>query len=395
MYGFISIQDSLLFSLLDHRYFQRLGRISQGGLSYLVYPGAHHTRFHHALGAMHLMGEAMQVLRQKGIEISDEEQLAAKVAILLHDIGHGPFSHTLEGKIWKNISHEEISLHFMQLLAQELHHSTLDMALEIFSGSYPRKFIHQLVSGQLDTDRLDYLMRDSFFTGVAEGIIGSERIIKMMHVNDDRLVIEEKGIYSVEKFLIARRLMYWQVYLHKTVLGAEILLIHIMNRAFCLFQEGQPLFLTTALQPFFHRQKHDISLLEPFSQLDDHDIFVCIKEWSNHTDKILADLCNRLLHRRLFKIRMQTTPFDEDRIADIRGKISRQMNLSDAETDYYMHSGSVKNTAYDTEKDEILILMKSGEVMNIFEASMHLESHNMQKEMKRYYLCIPKEVQIN
>lgn len=394
VYGFISVSDPVIQKLIDHPWFQRLSRISQGGFLYLVYPGAHHTRFHHALGAMHLMQEAIEVFRTKGVEITDEEARGAKIAILLHDIGHGPFSHTLEQSIITEMTHEEISSTMMQLLNEEFHHE-LEIALRIFHGDYHRKFIHQLVSGQLDTDRMDYLMRDSFYTGVAEGVIGSERIIKMMNVVDDELVIEEKGIYSVEKFLIARRLMYWQVYLHKTVLGAERLLLEAIRRAKELAASGENVFVTSALRPFFYPEYgRDIkTLMSDFAHLDDHDIFTCLKEWQLHPDTILSDLCRRLINRQLFKIRIQKEPFTDKELDELQEEVTQRLNLNTRDSEHYVIRDQVSIKAYDPAKDTIRILMKSGKVVDVFEASAHLDRDNMEKDVTRYFVCYPKEIE--
>ncbi len=392
VYGFITVHDPLIQQLIDHPDFQRLGRISQVGLSALVYPGSQHTRFHHALGAMYLMQQAIHVLRMKGTDISAEEERGALIAILLHDIGHGPYSHTLEGTIVTGTHHEDISLALMQRLNQEFH-LALDTAISIFQGKYPRKFFHQLVSGQLDVDRLDYLMRDSFYTGVAEGVIGSERIIKMMHVVHDALVIEEKGIYSIEKFIIARRLMYWQVYLHKTVLGAEALLTAVMDRARHLAKKGEDLFGTPAFKHFlFHEGPMETAvLLDAFRKLDDHDVMASIKVWAEGKDGILADLCLRVIHRRLFKVKLQADGFSKEAIQACTTAVAETMGLGLSEAAYYVRHGQVSNQAYDVEKGEIQFLMKNGALLNFFEASPNLGSENLVKPVIKHYLCFPKE----
>lgn len=394
VYGFITISDPLIQQLLDHPWFQRLGRIAQGGMTYLVYPGAQHTRFHHALGATYLMEQALNALERKGTEISKEERQAALAAILLHDLGHGPYSHTLEGSIMPGVHHERLSLQMMQRLNEEFHQS-LDLAIAIFKGEYPRTFFNQLVSSQLDVDRLDYLMRDSFYTGVAEGIIGSERIIKMMRVVDDKLVIEEKGIYSVEKFLIARRLMYWQVYLHKTVLGAEAMLHEIFRRARHVVLEDPNLFGTPALRGLLYAKGQEHSsddLLDWFTQLDDTDVMASIKVWSNHKDPVLSDLCQRILHRRLFKIRLQVPEIPEDFVHECRKKSAQVLGLSPEDTTYFVQTGSVANQGYDTSKGEIEIYMKSGKLLNFFEASDNLAPENLSKKVVKHYVCFPKEI---
>ncbi len=391
VYGFISVNDPLIHRLLDHPYFQRLGRISQLGLSYLVYPGAHHTRFHHALGALHLMGEALEVLTQKGVSISKEEAQAARIAILLHDIGHGPFSHTLEKSIMPGVEHETISLQIMQELNKECN-GALDLAISIFTRNYHRTFFTELVSGQLDVDRLDYLMRDSFYTGVAEGIIGSERIIKMMNVENNRLVVEQKGIYSIEKFLIARRLMYWQVYFHKTVIGAEALLTAILKRAKDLAVKGEKLFCTSALEKFLYKSKTD--RLEHFVQLDDMDILASIKEWVKHKDPILSDLCFRLIYRKLLRVKLQAKPFESTDIEDIKQKVATKFNLADNnEPNYYVTSSFVSTLAYEETAGDILILDNEGSVAPLFEVSDHLLPEDMTKVITKHFVCYPKDIE--
>ncbi len=391
VHGFITISDPLIQKLLDHPYFQRLGRISQLGLSYLVYPGAHHTRLHHALGAVHLMGEALDILIQKGVEISKEEIQAAKVAILLHDIGHGPFSHTLETSIMPGIEHESISLDIMKELNEQFN-GELDLTIAIFTRKYHKAFLSELVSGQLDVDRLDYLMRDSFFTGVAEGIIGSERIIKMMNVADGRLLVEQKGIYSVEKFLIARRLMYWQVYFHKTVIGAEALLTGILRRAKELGNLGEELFCTSALRNFLY--KSDQKLLHQFVKLDDMDILASIKEWVQHKDPILSDLCFRLIYRKLFRVKLQAEPFDRLEIEDIRTKVNNKLNLKDNNlVSYYVSNSFVSTQAYEETVGEVLILDKKGEVLPLFKVSDHLLPEDMSRVITKHFVCYPKDIE--
>lgn len=380
---------------MDHRYFQRLGRIGQLGLSYLVYPGAHHTRFHHALGAMHLMGNALEVLIQKGIQISKEEVQAAKIAILLHDIGHGPFSHTLENSLLKGVDHEAISLQVMNELNDEFG-GRLSLAIDIFTRKYQRKFFSELVSGQLDVDRLDYLMRDSFYTGVAEGIIGSERIIKMMNVVDDRLVVEQKGIYSIEKFLIARRLMYWQVYFHKTVIGAEALLAAILSRARTLCNQGENMFATSALRnvlfmPSVQSSKDNLS---QFLHLDDMDILASIKEWVQHPDKVLSDLSFRLIYRKLLRVELQTKPFADATLRDINAKVDaifKEMGNNMAK--YYVSSSFVSTQAYEETSGEIMILGKNGQVKPLFQVSDHLLPEDMTRVITKHFVCYPKDIE--
>jgi HD superfamily phosphohydrolase len=391
VYGFVTVNDPLIQWLLDHPYFQRLGRISQLGLSYLVYPGAHHTRFHHALGAMHLMGEALEVLIQKGVSISKAEAQAARIAILLHDIGHGPFSHTLEKSIMPGVEHESISLEIMKDLNQQCN-GKLDLAISIFTRSYHRTFLSELVSGQLDVDRLDYLMRDSFYTGVAEGIIGSERIIKMMNVVNNQLVVEQKGIYSVEKFLIARRLMYWQVYFHKTVVGAEALLTSILRRAKECCSNGDQLFCTSALRNFLYgSQKTD---LKEFVQLDDMDILASIKEWVQHHDPILSDLCFRLIYRKLFRVKLQSNPFTTEEIEDIRSKVKNKFNLQDNnQVNYYVSNSFVSTLAYEETAEDVLIMDKKGGVSPLFQVSDHLLPEDMTRVITKHFVCYPKDIE--
>ena len=394
IYGFIQIPFETVFQLIEHPFFQRLRRIRQLGLTHLVYPGAHHTRFHHALGAMHLMMEAIEVLRGKGHIILDNEAEAVIIAILLHDIGHGPFSHALENSIVKSTTHEELSVLFMDRLNLDLNGS-LTLAIKIFRNQYSKNFLHQLVSGQLDMDRLDYLNRDSFYTGVSEGVISSDRIIKMLEIHNDDLAIEAKGIYSIEKFIIARRLMYWQVYLHKTVVSAENLLINILRRAKELIQLGVNLFSTPALQNFL---SHDYSLsdfisnkelLNDFAALDDSDISASVKVWSNHSDKILGDLCRRLINRKLFKIILQDKPFDDKFKSDIREKIKTRMEVDQAGSEYYLLEGKLVNNAYNSESDKINILYRNGNVCDIAEAADTLNIKNLSHPVEKYYLCFP------
>ena len=394
IYGFITLERGIIFDLIEHPYFQRLRRITQLGLSYLVYPGAYHTRFHHALGCMYLMKKSIQHIRNKGHEITNEEAEALKIAILLHDIGHGPFSHALEHSIVSNISHEDLSNLFMNKLNEEFD-GKLSLAIQIFNNNHPKKFLHQLVSSQLDMDRLDYLKRDSFFTGVTEGNIGTERIINMLDVVNDELVIEEKGIYSIEKFLIARRLMYWQVYLHKTVLSAENTLIKILQRAKVLLQNGDELFSSSSLRMFLendytlNRFSENESLLHSFSELDDHDIYSCIKEWKNHSDFILSSLCSRILNRKPLKIDIQNTPFSDRDLKEIKNKTKTHFNLNDAEVDYLVFTEKVSNNAYQYSKARINILMKKGEIKDITEASDQFNIDALNKTINKYFLCYP------
>ncbi|CEN33422.1 conserved hypothetical protein [Capnocytophaga canimorsus] len=363
VYGFIHIPGVLIFDLIEHPYFQRLRRITQMGLSYLVYPGARHTRFHHALGCMHLMQKAVQVLQYKGIAISEEEEEALYVAILLHDIGHGPFSHAMEHSIVEGISHEEISLRFMQELNNEFG-GKLDLAIQIFTGNYPRNFLHELISSQLDMDRSDYLKRDSFYTGVAEGNINSERIIAMLNVKNDQLVVEDKAIYSVEKFLVARRLMYWQVYLHKTSVCAEQLLIKVLKRAKELAQKGYRLEMSTALRFFVeHRiteKQFDKVLLDKYALLDDNDIISAMKEWQFHSDFVLSSLSKMLLNRDLPRVKLRKTSFEKEKIASRLQQVQQLYGISEQEAQYFVFSGEVSNIAYNEKRQNIYILTKTG-----------------------------------
>jgi hypothetical protein len=396
IYGFITVPDDLTFALINHPWFQRLRRIKQLGLTNLVYPGALHTRFHHALGAMHLMSEAIEVLRSKGHPISDEEAQAATVAILLHDIGHGPFSHALEHSIVSKISHEKISELFMKQLNTEFK-GKLSLAIRIFKNEYKKKYLHQLVSSQLDVDRLDYLKRDSFFTGVSEGIVSSDRIIKMMNVVKGELVVELKGIYSVEKFIIARRLMYWQVYLHKAVLSAENLLVNILKRAKELAGKNQELFCTPALHTFLYNQFNEKNfsdgpeMLRIFSELDDNDIMASVKVWTRHSDKILSRLCINLVDRHLYRIELQKKPFDRKLLGALKEKVQKKYKLKGKEVNYFVFSGVVSNDTYRPDKLRINILAKDGSTQDISEASDQLGIDTISRTVKKYFLCCPKE----
>ena len=394
VYGFITIPDEIIFDILEHPHMQRLRRIMQLGLSHLVYPGANHTRFHHVLGAMHLMSEAVATIRRKGHEITVEEERAVCLAILLHDIGHGPFSHALEYDIVCGVSHEEISAFFIEDLSKEFD-GKLDMALLIFQNKYHKPFLHQLVSSQLDMDRLDYLNRDSFYSGVSEGIIGSERLIEMLNVRDGQLVLEEKGIYSIEKFIVARRLMYWQVYLHKTVVAAEFMLIHALRRAKYLVKQGESIFASPALSFFMHQ---DISesdfhqrkeVLENFAQLDDYDIWSAIKVWQSHPDNILSQLSKCLVNRKLFKIVISKEPFSEERIAAERKRVQDTYKLSSEEVDYFVYSDILTNKAYNQDKQNINLLMKNGDIIDLTKASDNLNISALAQPVEKYFLCFP------
>ena len=395
LYGFITISDKLVFDVIEHPFFQRLRRIEQLGLASMVYPGALHTRFHHALGAMHLMGQAIETLRSKGFQISTDEAQGATLAILLHDIGHGPFSHALEHHIVHAVSHEEITLMFMKQLNAEFDNK-LSTAIAIFENSYPRKFLHQLVSGQLDMDRLDYLMRDSFYTGVSEGVISTDRILKMLTVADDDLAVELKGIYSIEKFIVARRLMYWQVYYHKTVLAVEYMLISILSRARSLATEGADLQASAALMFFLKqqigREQFDASpdILSTFAVLDDYDIYSALKQWSTHTDPILSSLCSDLLNRKLFRVVITTTPFPAEKTNAIRAMIKKRLNLSNDDYRYFTGQGEISNSAYDPNSDRITIIDKNGERWDISGLSEQLNIAVYNKTVSKFFTYYPK-----
>lgn len=393
IYGFITIPSTLIFDLLEHPYFQRLRRISQMGMSYLVYPGAHHTRFHHALGAMFLMQKAINTLRLKGIVISETEEEALNTAILLHDIGHGPFSHAMEHSIVENISHEHISLLFMENLNKQFD-NLLALAITIFKNEYHRKFLHQLISSQLDMDRLDYLRRDSFYTGVSEGAINSERLIAMLNVKDDSLVVEGKGIYSVEKFIVARRLMYWQVYLHKTGLVAEQLLTRVLKRAKELTQVGIVLPASDSLSFFLknHISLEDFSeeILDTFSKLDDYDIISAMKSWVNSEDFVLSNLSKMLLNRDLLKIKLKSKPFTSEKLIKKKNIVMETYKLSESEASYFVFEGEISNQAYNMNKETINLLTKTGKVVDVAKASDQLNLEALSKEVVKYYLCYPK-----
>lgn len=401
VHGFINIQHPIVFDLIEHPYFQRLRNIKQLGLTYLVYPGAIHSRFQHALGALHLMNEAILVLRSKGHCITDEEAEAACIAILLHDIGHGPFSHSLEYSIAKDINHETISRCFMHWLNKEMN-GRLTLALEVFEDKYPKKFLHQLVSSQLDMDRLDYLRRDSFFSGVTEGAVGVERIIKMLDVINDQLVVEAKGIYSVEKFLIARRLMYWQVYLHKTVVVAEQILIKMLQRARELAHDGIDVFATPSLKYFL---MHDVDLndfianesanspseaLVHFSNLDDSDIMIAAKVWQTHSDSVLSKFAWMIVNRKLLKIELRGKPFEPEKIDLLRQDVISANPSLAKHIDYFVFSDSVSNSTYSSHDDSIKILYNNGDLIDLDNASDILNTQTLSTEVKKYFLCYPK-----
>jgi HD superfamily phosphohydrolase len=397
VYGFITIPSALVYDLISHPYFQRLRYIKQLGMTHLVYPGAIHTRFHHAIGAMHLMSLALEVLRNKGHYISPEEEEAATIAILLHDIGHGPFSHALEHTLVNGISHEDISMLMMDRLNEEFD-GRLTAAINVFRGNYHRSFFCQLISGQLDLDRMDYLNRDSFFTGVSEGVISFDRIIKMFNVVDDNLVIEEKGIYSIEKFLIARRLMYWQVYLHKTVIAAEQLLVKILERAKELASAGEILFATPALQHFLQNDITEHNFFEgenhllQFSKLDDQDIYAAIKVWENHDDMILSKLCKMLNSRNLYKVEISNAEPSVARIEHLAVQTALALNLEEDDVAYFVFTDTIRNRAYNAGNSNINILMKNNDLVDIAKASDLSNLESLDKTVKKHILCYTRDI---
>jgi HD superfamily phosphohydrolase len=395
IYGFITIPNALIYDLIQHPYFQRLRRISQMGLSYLVYPGANHTRFHHALGCMHLMQKAVDVLRFKGIVISEEEENALYIAILLHDIGHGPFSHAMEKSIVEDVHHEAISLVFMNQLNDEFK-GQLSLAIQVFKGEYHRKFMLQLISSQLDMDRMDYLKRDSFYSGVAEGNVNSERLIQMMNVVEDVLVIEEKGIYSVEKFLMSRRLMYWQAYLHKTSLVAELILTKVLKRAKELTLKGKILPCSEPLLFFMQNriahENFNAHTLDLFSQLDDFDIISALKSWQRQDDFILSSLSKMIINRDLPKIKVVTDKLLLDDMLPLQERFAAENNISIADTNYFIFKGKIKNQAYSKEAEPIRILKKDRTIEDVVEASDQLNLKSLSKSVTKYYICFPKQL---
>ena len=394
IYGFISIPSPLVFDLIAHPYFQRLRRISQMGLSYLVYPGAHHTRFHHALGAMHLMQQAISLLRRKGFEINQDEENGLLCAILLHDIGHGPFSHALENEWVNGIAHETISLRFMEQLNKEFS-GELDLAIAIFKGAYPKKYLNELVSSQLDMDRLDYLKRDSFYSGVAEGNINAERLITMLSVKDGRLVVEEKGIYSVEKYLLARRFMYWQVYLHKTGVVAEQLLIRVIQRARELRGKTPLRSASPSLDYFLNQDQGQSAFtpeaLERYAELDDIDILASLKKWQKSDDRVLASLCRMLLERRLLSIKIKKAPISEESLQKKMEKCIAKTGMQEAEAAYFVFGGVLHNRAYNQDNQNINIIRPSGKVIDVASASDHLNLEVLSQPVTKYYICYPKK----
>ncbi len=393
VYGFITLNRGILLDLIDHPYFQRLSRIKQLGLTYLVYPGAHHTRFHHAVGAAYLMKQALSTFKELGVSIQREEERGALIAILLHDIGHGPYSHALEHSFLSGVSHENVSEIFMRKL-DEQYSGELSLAIQIFRNQYHKKFLHQLVSSQLDMDRLDYLKRDSFFTGVSEGVVSNQRIIKMFDIVDDEILIKEKGIYSIEKFIVARRLMYWQVYLHKTVLSAEFLLAKIISRARELLRNGEKLFVTPELNMFLTKNISKSELeqevfLNAFASLDDNDIMTCIKVWMKSKEIVLSRLASMLIERKLLKVKISNTSFDVEQVNEIRKIHQKELGLNDHEIKYFVFQEQMINNAYDPRKDTIKIKYKDGTVKDITDASDNLNVSALAKPVTKYYLFAP------
>jgi len=389
VHGFITIDHPLIFQVVSHPYYQRLRRIHQMAFAHLVYPGAVHTRLHHSLGAYHLMCQAISELRNKGVEIDASEEVAAKIAILLHDVGHGPFSHALENVLIKDVQHEALSILIMRVLNEELK-GQLQTAIDIFTNNYPKPFLHQLISGQLDVDRMDYLSRDSFFTGVSEGVIGYDRIIKMLTVHNGELMVEEKAVYSTEKFLVSRRLMYWQVYLHKTVLGAEKMLVRIIERAQELLGKGVSVPSASVLLDFFLQNNSNLSIdrhLDKFCQLDDYDVLSAIKNWIYHPDKILSTLCRGLVERRLLKVKLQAEAFDPAWINEQRNRICSQLNVTEVESRYFIFRGEAINTTYDPYEEKINILFKDGTVKDISKVDNALIQQSLASPVKKHYIC--------
>ncbi len=388
IYGFITINDPLLFFIIDHPWYQRLRRIYQMAFAQLVYPGAVHTRLHHSLGAYHLICLAINELKNKNVDITDEEELAAKCAILLHDIGHGPFSHALENVLIPNVHHEEIGLQIMHELNKQSG-GKLDMAISIFTNQYEKQFLHQLISGQLDVDRMDYLTRDSFYSGVSEGVIGYDRILKMLTVNNGQLMVEEKGLYSVEKFLVARRLMYWQVYLHKAVLAAEKMIIKIIERAREIYTpSANDLKLNSTLDYFFESFTNmNEEALQKFCLLDDVDIMFAVKQWSNHPDIVLSTLCKNLLNRKLYKTKLQTEPFDEEEVLSVKKMLSKKFNVSLKDSSYFIFTGQAVNTTYQLKDERINILSKNGTYNDISEVADPLIHKTLSMPVKKFYIC--------
>ncbi len=397
VHGFVTIPSDFIYDLIEHPYFQRLRRIKQLGLTHYVYPGATHTRFQHTIGALHLMTLALESLKSKGIPVTPEEEEAVLIAILLHDIGHGPFSHALEKSIIPGISHEYLS-HLLMDNLNAVYNHRLDKAIAVFDNRYHKKFLHQLVTSQLDMDRLDYIMRDSFYTGVTEGTIGTDRIIKMLTVDNDTLVVEKKGIYSIEKFLIARRLMYWQVYLHKTVIASENLLLRVLKRAKFLAGQGQEVFAVPALHYFLYNKigaekfkKDTLEVVANFIKLDDADIISSAKEWMNHPDQVLSMLAASLINRNLPAVKIVDQPVGKEIITKLQKKITEKYNAGEDSMEYYITSGELLNSAYSSHEDMIQILMNRNETKDISDVSDILNVPYLQKSEKKYFICYPKD----
>lgn len=390
VYGFITVNHPLIFAIIAHPYYQRLRRIQQMAMAHMVYPGAVHTRLHHSLGAYHLMCNAVAELRSKGVDITTEEEIAVKAAILLHDIGHGPFSHALEHVLVKGVHHEQLSLQIMHKMNEELG-GQLTLAIQIFTDQYHKPFLHQLISGQLDVDRMDYLSRDSFYSGVSEGVIGYDRILKMLVVHEEQLLVEEKGIYSVEKFLVARRQMYWQVYLHKTVLAAEKMLVKILERVRDIYSPADQQLVTLSELDFFLGSfdgDMDTVALEKFCAIDDHDVMHAVKRWSEHKDPVLSLLCRRLLNRELYKVRIQSEPFDPVYMAEKKRSVESLFGVNALEAAYLCFNGEASNTLYQTRDERINILFKDGSVKDISQIDNALIHQNLSAPVKKFYICL-------
>lgn len=389
VHGFITINDPLIYEIISHPWFQRLRRINQMAMSYLVYPGAVHSRLHHALGAYHLMHNALYELRQKGVEITEEEEQAAKIAILLHDMGHGPFSHALESLLVENLEHEALSLLIMQELNREMS-GKLNMAIEVFQDTHPKKFLHQLISGQLDVDRMDYLTRDSYFTGVIEGMIGCDRILKMLTVHEGALMVEEKGIYTIEEFLVSRRLMYWQVYQHKTVLSAEMTLVKILERAKWLSSQNDPDIAGNSVLGkilFGNAKQFERKDLDMFCSLDDSDVISAIKGWRHHKDKVLSILCTAVLDRKLLKLRLQDQPITEQELVEKKMQMAAKGEISLEDASFLVFTGEAENSLYNPNNERINILFRDGRVRDISQVDSPLIHQNLSQPVKKFYIC--------
>jgi HD superfamily phosphohydrolase len=392
VYGFITLDHDLLLDIVAHPWYQRLRRIQQMAFAHLVYPGAMHSRLHHSLGAFHLMCSAVAELKAKGVEIDKEEELGVKTAILLHDIGHGPYSHALENILIPGVRHEQLSLAIMRTLDSDFN-GRLETAIRIFTNEYPKSYLHSLVSGQLDMDRMDYLTRDSFFTGVSEGVIGYDRILKMLTVHEGKLMVEEKAIYSIEKFLVSRRLMYWQVYLHKTVLSAEKMLVGILQRARELALKGElsragepSSSLSPVLDHFLQLDGAEVNL-DQFCLLDDFDVMSAVKQWMAHRDKVLSTLSRCLINRQLLKVRFQATPYNENYVEDLRSGVSRALSIGASEARYFVFTGEATNTTYNPVDEKINILFKNGSVRDISQVDNALIQQTLSSPVKKFYLC--------